>query len=237
LKQTLRLLALAAVTIITSVPSAHAALNLEGQSGVFLNAFAYNVAEGKTEASSHYVNLNDLGNATTYSITRGFRSDLELGYTRIASSVSGIKDQNDFLAKWLAVKETPKSPAVALWVIHKDLVGGPSATDFGVSATKVLTVAKKPLLVDLGARSTKALGLGLFGVGDSRETKFEGSIAYQIVPKLWVGTEFKQQIGADAWKDIAARYAVSDKLNLDAGVANLNSALDNQLALGATYSW
>ncbi len=90
--------------------------------------------------------------------------------------------------------------------------------------------------MDLGLRSTKALGLGLFGIGNSRETKLEGSAALFVTPKFAVGTEFKQQIDASTWTDIALRYIASNTLNIDAGIADFGPSINRQFALAATYT-
>ncbi len=230
------IIVLVVLAVLATAGISMAALNLEGQSGVFLNTLAYPVAPSKIEVSSHNVDLDDLGSVTTYNFATGLRSNIELGYTGITSSVDGVKDQSLFLGKWQFVKETKSAPALALWAIHRSLTDGPSSTDYGVSATKIVKAAKRPLVLDLGVRSTRAIGLGLFGFQNDRDIKLEGTAAYFVTPKFAVGTEFKQQIGGRAWHDIAFRYAPSGSFNLDFGIANLNSTLDNQIALAATWS-
>lgn len=215
---------------------ARAALNLEGQSGVFLNSLAYPLQSGKIEVSTHNVNLDRLGGVSTFNVSTGLNHGIELGVTKVTSSVSGVKDQNVLLAKWQFSKETQSSPAVSLWAINRDLSGGSGSLDYGISTTKLVHVGKYPTVVDLGVRSTKALGLGLFGFSGDRKLKFEGSAAVFVTKKFAVGTEFKQQIGADTWKDIAFRYVASDHLNIDAGIADLGPGLGNQIALAATWS-
>ncbi|HEY3297961.1 MAG TPA: DUF3034 family protein [Armatimonadota bacterium] len=215
--------------------AAHAALSLEGQNGIFLNSLAYPVNANKLELSSHYVDLSDLGGVNTYNVTAGLPDDVELGYTKITSSVTGVKDQNLFLGKWQFKPETKSTPALAAWVIDRHLNGGDGSTDYGLSATKCVKVANRPTVLDLGVRSTKALGLGLFGFGDDRKLKLEGSAAIFLTKNFAVGAEFKQQIGGDTWKDIAFRYVASDSLNIDAGIADLGPGLRRQIALAATY--
>lgn len=227
------LLTTAVLALLTS--SAYAALNWDGQSGVFLNSLAYTSAPGTTETATHYADLGKLGSVSTYSITTSLKSNIELGYTRYASSVTGVSDQNIIHGKWQFLKESKSAPAAAFSVIYRDLVDGDNTAEIAVNATKIVIIDKHALILDLGARSTKAVGLGLFGVADKSELKFEGSLAYFVTPKFIVGTEFKQQINSRPWRDIAARYIVSDKLNLDVGIANFGTGLDNQIALGATY--
>lgn len=215
--------------------SAQAALNWEGQSGVFLNSLAYPLAPSVTEASAHWVDLDKLGSVSTYNITTGLKENVEIGYTRYASNVNGVKNQNNLHVKWQFAKETKEAPAIALWALHRSLQGSDNDTEFGLTVTKVFQVEKHAVIVDLGARSTKSLGLGLFGVGDERKTRLEGALGIFVTPKFILATEFKQQVNARAWTDIAARYIVNDNLNLDAGIANFAEGIDSQLALAATY--
>jgi hypothetical protein len=236
-RKTVSSMAMTFVIAMMSMCTAFAALHLEGQSGVFLNALAYPVAASKTEISSHSVNLDSLGTVSTYNLSFGLKENVELGITRIASSVTGVSDQNLILGKWQFAGETEKSPALAAWGIYRDLVDGDSSVDLGLSATKIVTVSKRPLVLDLGVRNTKAQGLGLFGFADDREWRLEGSFAYFITPRFAAGAEFKQQVNGDTWKDIAFRYVASDKWNIDAGVANLGDAIDNQVALAVTRVW
>ncbi len=229
-------LLLSVIGITAMTLPASAALTLEGQSGVFLNPLAYPIVNGKVEVSSHYVGLNSLGNVTSFNAAGGIGKNLEVGLTRISSSVSGVSDQTNLLAKWQFLPETQSAPAIAVWAIDRNLSVGGSDLDYGLSASKVVKVGTVPVLLDLGARSTKSLGLGLFGVGSDRQLKFEGLAAVFVTPKLIVGTEFKDQIGGSTWQDIAVRYVASDTLNIDAGLADLGPGLGSQLALGVTLA-
>lgn len=235
--RTLFILAIVLLTVVGLQCTSWAALSLEGQSGIFLNGLAYTVAPSKTEISSHDVNLSGLGSVATYNITTGLSHGVELGYTRVGSSVSGVTSQDVIHAKWQFQKESKAVPAVAAWVISRSLSGGSNSLDYGVSASKIIPVGKTPVVLDLGARSTKAKGLGLFGFADDRKTELEGSAAVFVTKKFAVGTEFKQQIGADAWTDIAFRYVASDRLNLDLGIADLGPGLRKQVALAATQAF
>jgi hypothetical protein len=211
------------------------ALNLEGQSGIFLNSLAYPVANGNIEVSAHNVNLSGLGTVTSLSAAYGLGNGIDVGYTHYTSSVSGVSDQNNLLAKWQFEKETDSLPAFSVWVLDRDLSGGSNSFDFGANATKLLHLGNYPTVVDLGVRSTTALDLGLFGFNNDREVKFEGSFAVFVTKQFAIGAEFKQQIDADTWKDIAFRYIASDNLNIDAGIADLGPGLRRQIALGATW--
>jgi len=228
---------LVVLVIAASAGSAYAALNFDGQTGVFLAPLAFTGPVSRVEVSTHSVNMDNLGTIATYNVSYGLRKNIEIGFTKIANGVSGLSDQNNLLLKWQFADEKPTQPAAAAWIVQRHLVtGDQNATDLGLSLTKCFTVAKRALVLNVGARSTKAVGLGLFGISPDRETKIEGAAAYFVTPKLAVATEFQQHIGIDTWTDLAVRYQATDKLNLDFGVANFNSALDNQVAFAGTYS-
>jgi|GEM_PF-2792435 len=222
---------------ILSTGNAFAALHLEGQSGIFLNSIAYPVAPSKIEASVHYVDLDPLGSIYTESIAFGLKDNVELGYTHISSNVTGVKDQSLFVGKWQFAPETKQIPALSFLAAQRSLDGNGSSLDYGLSATKVVLIDKKPLVLDLGIRNTKAVGIGLFGWSKDRKWKSEGSFAYFILPNVAVGSEFKQQIDGQTWRDIALRYVASSSLNVDFGIADLGSAIDNQVALAVTHAW
>jgi len=214
---------------------AHAALDFEGQSGVFLNALAYPLGANKVEVGGHYLSLNSLGQVDTFNLGVGLKKNLELGYTELTTTVDGLKNQNILSAKWQAVAEKKDIPAVAVWAQARHQESGSGSTDLGVSVTKVIS-GDHPIILDLGARRTKALGIGLFGFNHDYKTKLEGVAAVFVTKKLIVGTEFKQQINSKTWTDIAARYVVNNHFNLDAGIADLGPGLGNQIALAATWS-
>lgn len=228
------LFALAALLVFAH--PAQAALGLDGQSGVFLNSLAYPLAPDTLEVSAHNVDLDNLGDISSVTIASGFKGNLEMGYTRITSSVSGVADQSNIFGKWQFIKETDSTPAVALTVINRSLTGGESSLDYGLSATKIVKMGSLPTVLDIGARSTRSLGLGLFGFSDNREIKLEGSVAVFVTKNFAVGAEFKQQIGAETWKDIAFRYVPTKNLNIDFGIADLGPGLNSQIALAVTYT-
>lgn len=227
----------AAAAFALAAAPARAALNWEGQSGVFMNALAFTLGANKTEAGYHFIDLDSVGNIHTASVTHGLGGKAEVGYTRVFTDVPGVNDQNIVHAKYQFLPETKDTPAAAVWVLHRDLVGAGSTTDYGVLASKVLSVIKDhPVIVSLGARSTKSLAQGLYGIGD-REMRFDGLVAVFVTQNLIVGGEFRQQVGSEAWGDIAARYIVNKNLNVDVGLANFGKGFRNQLALGATWAF
>lgn len=228
---------LAAAALATMTAHSHAALNWEGQTGVFLNPLAYTAAEGTHEVSGHFISVDSAGSVKSLSYTAGLKGNVELGYTRVFTDVAGVNDQNIVHAKWQFLPERDETPAVAVWALYRDAESGGSGTDFGVAATKIVMAGDKPLVLDLGVRYTDASGHGLFGFTGDEKLKLEGSIAYFVLPNLAVGAEFRQQPGTRTWKDLAVRYVVNEHLNIDVGLADLGPTIDNQLALGFTYAW
>jgi len=228
------LLALLTLTVLAF--PCFAALDWDGQTGVFLNALAYTAKPSSVEVATHNVDLGKLGSASTYNVILGFKGNVEVGFTKYVTSVTGIQNQSVEQVKWQFLPETKSRPAVAVWGTNRKLSNGPSASELGLSATKVLHIGKLPLVADVGLRSTTALGMGLFGIGDERKTLFEGTVALFVTKNFAVGTEYKQQIDARAWRDIAFRYVASPSLNVDLGIANFATGLSNQLALAVTYA-
>jgi hypothetical protein len=226
-----------ALATLLSTGSAFAALHLEGQSGIFLNSLAYPVAPSKIEASIHYVDLDPLGSISTQSVSFGLKNNVELGYTHISTDVPGVNDQNLFVGKWQFSPETKQLPAFSILAAQRSIDSKGSSLDYGLTATKVVIVGKKPLVLDLGIRNTKAVGIGLFGWSKDRKWKSEGSFAYFILPNLAVGSEYKQQIDGQTWRDIAVRYVANSNWNIDFGIADLGPAIDNQVALAVTHAW
>ncbi len=226
-----------AVLVLASVarPSA-AQLNWDGQGGAFLNALAFPTAAGSIQAAFHFIDLESLGTIKTYSVNGGLRGGIEVGFNRVNTNVTGVADQNLLHAKWQFLAAEGNRPALAAWLVYRDLLGGADATDYGLTATTVLKPGGTPVVVSGGLRSTKSRGMALFGVGDRRRLKWEGSVAVFANPRLLFATEFKEQIGGRTWTDLAVRYLAGKGVNVDVGVANFGPGINNQFALGITYS-
>ena len=224
------------VAALLACGTAHAALQLEGNSGVFLNTLAGTLAQGKYEAATHYVDLNAAGTVSTFNLSAGLQNNIELGVTRLSTDVAGVSDQNIYLAKWNFGAENAQKPALSVWAQYRDLIDGANSTDYGVSATKTTTLLGYTTILDLGVRSTKAKGLGLFGYQADREYKLEGAVAFVATKNLVIGTEFKQMVDSRVWRDVCARYTLNSNLNIDAGYANMGPGFDSQLAFAVTYS-
>src|ERR1035437_10983996 len=83
-----------AIILIAPSISCFAALDWDGQTGVFLNGLAYTAKPGSFEVAAHEVDLGGLGSASTYNLVAGFNGNVEVGFTKYASSVTGIQDQS-----------------------------------------------------------------------------------------------------------------------------------------------
>ncbi len=233
----LRVFSLAVLLAMAGASASFAALSLEGQSGVFLNASAYVMEGNKFEVAGHWVDI-DGDSVYSFSISKTFLDSLEVGYTHYTTTNSGTPQMHNVLAKWQFLRESKEIPAASLWAINRNLTkGGGSTVDIGLSISKKWQAGSVPIVTTLGVCNTKAWYLGLEGKGGDREYLFEGSICLGVTKQLWLGAEFKEMKNARTWTDFAARYYITEDLNLDVGIANLTDTLDNQWALGATYKF
>jgi len=208
--------------------------NLEGPTGVCLTPLAYTLPVGTTQASVHFVDLEPLGTLTTLSLSTGLPHGVEVGYTREAMAVSGTANTNVFHTKWAAIPEKAHSPAVSVGAIVRNPEGsGGSTSDFYLVGSKILP-GKTPVILSANARSTDGVGFGLLGEAD-RETEYGGFVGLVVHPKLILGWEAAQQPGsARTWSAFVFRYCPSEDTNIDGGMADLGSGLDDQLAVVLT---
>ena len=100
--------------------------------------------------------------------------------------------------------------------------------DWYVAASKI--VLDKSLVLSGAVRATKANQTGLLGFGgpknDSYQAQFEGSAALLVTRRLAVGAEYRSKpdnlgLKEDDWMDVFAAYAVSKRLSVTAGYADL----------------
>lgn len=232
----IRLIVVSLVLSLTAIlpGSCFGQASLEGPTGVCLTPLAYTLPGGTTQASMHFVDLEPLGTLTTLSVTAGLRHGIEVGFTREAMAVGGTVNTNVFHAKWAAVREKAHSPAVSVGAIVRNPEGsGGSTSDFYLVGSKILP-GKTPVILSANARSTDGVGFGLLGEAD-RETKYGGFVGFVVHPKLILGWEAAQQPGgARTWSAFCFRYSPTEDTNIDGGIADLGSGLDNQLAVVLT---
>lgn len=208
----------------------------EGPTGVFLNPLAIDLAQGKTQASIHYLNLQPAGGLTTVGATYGVAKNLEVGLT-YADLSAGAQTQFEILhAKYIALPFKGEAPAVAVGTILRNAEGGSSTNDFYLAATKVFP-AKTPIIASLTVRNTNGLGSGLFGRDTERTWNVGGFLGVQALPNLIAGFEYYGQPKVEDWKDFAVRYIVDPNTFIDAGIARINDTFKNQLAVAVTHQF
>lgn len=213
------------------------------------------------------VELPDFG-WQSHGASIGIANRLELSYarqnfdTRDVGAALGIGrgytlNQDVFGAKLRLfgdlVYGDPLLPQVSVGIQHKRNHDGPiaravgaasgSGTDITVSASKLFL--SRSVLLGVTARSTAANEGGLLGFGSvggkGRSLQFEGSAAYQLSRRAFVGAEYRTKpdnlgLGEDDWFDLFAAYAITDNLTVTAAYADLGSIATIEKQRGAFLS-
>ncbi len=222
------------ITLTLVLPTAVLAqASLEGPTGVFLTPLAYTLPEGTVQGSMHFADLQPLGTLTTLGVTAGLPGGFEVGLTRAAFAVGGTNNTDVLHAKWAALPEKHRAPAVSIGAILRRTHGGDSTADLYLVATKVFPT-KTPVIVSANVRSTNGIGFGLLGKSD-REMEIGGFLGFVVNPRLIVGWEAARQPGAaPTWSDFCFRYSPTPDTNIDGGLADLGPGLDDQVAVAFT---
>ena len=111
--------------------------------------------------------------------------------------------------------------------------------DVTLYATRLFTATPRPLLVNVGLRSTKAVHAGLLGFTDNRKTVFEGNFGVLVLDNLVVGAEYRQKPdeytsipglieGEDDWWDVFITYIVDDHMTVSVAYAQLGDVLNHK---------
>ena len=111
--------------------------------------------------------------------------------------------------------------------------------DVTLYATKLFTATPRPLLVNVGLRSTEAVHAGLLGFTDNRKTVVEGNFGVLVLDNLVVGAEYRQKPdeytsipglieGEDDWWDVFVTYIVDDQMTVSVAYAHLGSVLNHE---------
>jgi hypothetical protein len=231
------LLVLAVTSLALAALPAWSQATWEGPTGVFLNPLALDLAQGKSQASIHYLDLDDLGSLSSVGYTYGATKNWEVGYTRASLTVGGTNTDFDILhTKVIVLPFKGQVPQVAAGAIARDAHVGKTTYDVYLTATKIFP-GKIPTLTSLTVRGTDGIGSGLFGKDDDFSFQAGAFLGWQVSPKLILGAEYYGQPAADDWFDIAARYVVGPSTFVDAGVARINDDLDAQWAAAVTAQW
>lgn len=193
----------------------------------------------------------DIQNATTIQI-----SDDAVQLHNFNARLQILKE-NEFGQKWL--------PAVTAGVhyklnttidnIDRDLLGtlrgigieDDHGIDFTLYASKLLTGLPRPVLINAGARATKAAHNGLLGFTSDYQIVLEGNLALFLTDKLILAAEYKQKpneytaipgliASEDDWWTVDLAYVVNNHFTVAVGYGNFGSVLnhDANAAWGVT---
>ena len=127
-----------------------------------------------------------------------------------------------------------------------------SGYDLTLYASKMLTPFPRPVLLNVGARSTEAAHIGLLGFTGDRDLVFEGNVVVFATDRLALGAEYRQKPNAyrsipglvepeDDWWSVVAAYIVNDHFTISGGIFNLGEVLnhydDGAVALDIKYEF
>ena len=214
-----------ALTVFGHAPLSAQSLNWEGQTGVFITPLAYTASSTKTGIGNpviayHYLNAGPvLGDFHQASVTIGFLSRGEIGYTRSihkAGDTAGLsplwgKGFNIYHGKLNLVPENSGKrawlPAISIGSVLRTNVhnvGGAIRNtdthnaDFYVVASKTVTQVKGlPFVLNLGYKATNASVYGLAGNAPDYKGRLFGAAAF-VLPgpgksQIILGSEFSQE--------------------------------------------
>jgi len=122
--------------------------------------------------------------------------------------------------------------------------------DFTLYASKMLTFLPRPLLVNLGMRSTEAAHLGLLGFTNDRDYLFEGNVVLFVTDRLALAFEYRQKPNAydpipglvekeDDWWTIPVAFVVNEHLTISGGYAHFGHVLNHKAnaSFGLKAKW
>lgn len=145
-------------------------------------------------------------------------------------------------------------PAIAVGVQYKKNLNGDAVRaigaaddagiDYYVSATKLLL--SRSVLAGVTVRATKANQIGILGFGGDKRHSYsvqvEGSIAWQLSPKLAVGGEYRTKPNnlsiarEDDWYDAFVTYALNRHLTATVAYSDLGSIATVSKQRGVLFS-
>jgi hypothetical protein len=205
--------------------------------------------------------------------------DLDLGdLPREVQAATGISmgdhsvKLHNFNARVLLAKEgdfdLPGMPAITVGAHYKhnedtdginrdlggllDVIGveDDEGLDFTLYATKTVTALPRPVLLNVGLRSTEAAHLGLLGFTDDRELLLEGNVIVLATDRLCFAAEYRDKpdeymaVGElvrdeDDWWTLCAAYVVSDNLTVSGGYGHFGDLLNHKAngAWGVKLKW
>ena len=231
------IIVLAALILTVPARSRSAALDWDGQTGVFLNGLLTQRNLAALRLPRTTLTLAASARLPPTTLSRVLTTTWKSASPDNETSVNGIANQSVEQVKWQFLPEKKTTPAVAIWGLNRKALRRTVLTiEAGLTATKVIPIGRFPLVADVGLRSTTARGMGLFGVGNDRKVLAEGSLALFVTKNFAIGTEYKQQVDARPWHDIVFGDVASKNFNVYLGIASFATGINNQLALAVTYA-
>jgi hypothetical protein len=213
---------------------------------------AYTATEtlwGRLELGYGYnrLDIGDLGSDIMAATTIDIREDTVEMHNFNARV--NLAKEGDFGQSWM--------PAVTLGVHYKwnatvddidrrllgtlDSIGieDDDGIDVTLYASKMLSFSSRPLMVNLGLRSTEAAQIGLLGFTDDRKVVVEGNLGLLILDNLVVGGEYRQKPDEytpipglveeeDDWWSAFITYVANDHLTASFAYAHLGDVLNHK---------
>ena len=122
--------------------------------------------------------------------------------------------------------------------------------DFTLYASKMVTALPRPVLFNLGLRSTEAAHLGLLGFTNERELLFEGNVVVFVTDQLGMSVEYRQKPDEydeipglveeeEDWFTICGCYVVNEHFSISGGYGNFGDVLNHQAnnSWGVKFKW
>ncbi len=111
--------------------------------------------------------------------------------------------------------------------------------DYTIHASKMFTNLPRPVIVNLGLRSTEGAHTGLLGFTDDRKVVFEGSVAVLATSRLILGAEYRQKpdeytpvdgliAEEDDWWTVEAGYIINPHMTIAVGYAQFGNILNHK---------
>lgn len=111
--------------------------------------------------------------------------------------------------------------------------------DYTLYASKMLTFLPRPILLNVGARSTKAAHIGLLGFTDDRDLVVEGSVVAFLTDRFALGVEYRQKPNSyqeipglvseeDNWWSVVFAYVFSNNFTVSGGYFDMSQVLNHE---------
>lgn len=111
--------------------------------------------------------------------------------------------------------------------------------DVTLYASRLFTSLPRPLMVNVGLRSTKAAQIGLLGFTGDRKTLFEANFGLLVLDNLVIGGEYRQKPDEytpipgliekeDDWWSAFITYVVNDNMTASIAYAHMGDVLNHE---------